>query len=460
MKRLLLSFLIAISSFAILTAATPEPRGSQSGIGSNGLLKSGPIPDLYAFTAEGEALKIRDLIDGKFTVLSSGCLTCPEFHKSYPEIEAAHADYADKGVQFYYFYKSLRHPELQGYLQAQNMQERLLQLAEAREKLETKVPWIADTIDDSMRIGLGSNSQSVFLISPEGKVLYANGRIIRDDLRKALNKAVGKPNSATLAKDLDLPSIGRNPRLVNENSNLGVKRPEGLTILAIDPTKPEETYYVKLRAEADSALLKTGKGKLFLGFYPDPIHDSHWNNLTEPMQYSLTLPEGVKATPAQARAKKGPGDTDTLPRQFWVEIDSEERPEKIQLTLDYFGCTPDMCMALTHEYTIYLKDENRGSRTYGMNRGNRNANRNAQSGRGQGGGQRGRQTTQMDTDKDGFVSIDEMTTAARRQRGDQVDIERIKRRFQSMDTNSDGKLSPEEFEAAPRGNGGQRRGNR
>ncbi|MEZ5327665.1 MAG: EF-hand domain-containing protein [Verrucomicrobiales bacterium] len=413
------------------------------------------LPDLRAFTATGEPLRVRELCDGKYTVLSSGCLTCPLFHQTYSEIEAAHADFSGKDVQFFYFYKALRHPELEGYLQAQNMSERLLQLAEAREKLGTKVSWIADTIDDSMRLGLNANSQSVYLISPEGEIVYSSGRIDREGLRSALTKAVGATENVTSIAELKLPVVTRPARLVNEESATGVVRPEGLTILAIEPGKPDETYLVKLRAEGDGALLKTGTGRLFLGFYPDPIHDVHWNNLGEPMRYKLTLPEGISATPAEGSASKGPGDSDTLPRQFWVDVTSTEPGGEIKLQLDYFGCTSTLCMALTHEYTIQLKAENRGARTYGMNRvdrrggGNSNRPTGAPSGRSSSGG---RQIGAMDTDKDGSVSFEEMRVMAAERRGESFDLERFRVRFKSMDKNKDGTLSAEELGSAPRGN--------
>ena len=129
------------------------PGGSDhhGSVPQGGVLRSGPLPDLNAFTAEGKPLELRNLCKGSYTVLASGCLTCPEFRRGYPEIEAASADYASKGVKFFYFYKSLRHPELDGYLQAQNISERLLQLVEARKKFGTKVimPWNKnDSSDD------------------------------------------------------------------------------------------------------------------------------------------------------------------------------------------------------------------------------------------------------------------------------------------------------------------------
>ena len=83
------------------------------------------------------------------------------------------------------------------------------------------------------------------------------------------------------------------------------------------------------------------------------------------------LSEGITATPTEATAAQGPGDSDTQPRQFWVDIEGAIPYDELGLTLHYYGCTPDMCMALAHEYTVLLEDENRGSRTFGMNRGPR-----------------------------------------------------------------------------------------
>lgn len=331
----------------------------------------GPCLTLKAFTAEGEPLKVRELVAGKYTVLSAGCLTCPQFHQGYPEVEAMQVDYAPKGVQFFYFYKSLRHPELNGYVQAQNMAERFLQLKEARAKLRTKVTWIADTLDDSMRVGLGAGPNTLYLISPDGEIIAASDRIEGNNFREILDNLVGEVEHPTRPSELGLPRVARQANQNNQDTDILVHRPQGLTIVATTPAKPEDTYYVKLRAEADRDLLETGTGRLFLGFYPDPIHDAHWNNLVDPMKFVLTVPDGITATPTEAIAAQGPGDSDTQPRQFWVDIEGAIPYDELGLTLHYYGCTPDMCMALTHEYTVLLEDENRGSRTFGMNRGPR-----------------------------------------------------------------------------------------
>ena len=144
-----------------------------------------------AYTAEGEAIKVREMIDGKYTVLSAGCLTCPQFHNGYPHVEAMAADYCPKGVQFFYCYKNLRHPELEGFVQAQNMKERLLQLKKAREKLGIMITWIADTIKDSMQTALKSGPNSLFLISPDGEIVAGSDRIDGNNIREVLAERVG-----------------------------------------------------------------------------------------------------------------------------------------------------------------------------------------------------------------------------------------------------------------------------
>ena len=82
---------------------------------------------------------------------------------------------------------------------------------------------------------------------------------------------------------------------------------------------------VKLRAEADAELLKTGTGRFFLGFYPDPIHGVHWNNLTEPMKYSRKTARTTwsSSRPTSKRAQQ--------PRLGWNRRDIRTRSYRISL---------------------------------------------------------------------------------------------------------------------------------
>jgi len=369
LKALHIVFPAALCSVvSILSASTTVGQ-------SEPVLRSGTVPDLNGFTSDGEAVNLKELADGHYTAIAVGCLTCPEFRRGYTEMETALADYAPLGVKFFYVYKSLRHPELDGMVEPQNLEERLLHVAKAKQLLGTNAPWIADSMDNSIRRSLGAGANSIYLISPKGEVLLGLSRLDGQSLRQTLETHVGKVKNPTTVADLNLPKVERQGRAENFASDTRVVREDGLVILKSTPATTDETYYVKLRAEAEPALIKTGKGRLFLGFYPDPILGAHWNNLTEPLKYSLVLPSGVKATPREASAAVGEGDSDSEPRQFWVDIDSDQPFDEMQLAFHYFGCTDEVCLALTHNYSIKLEAADDGARTYGFNRGQRGSGR-------------------------------------------------------------------------------------
>ncbi|XZE56372.1 hypothetical protein SH139x_002480 [Planctomycetaceae bacterium SH139] len=71
------------------------------------------------------------------------------------------------------------------------------------------------------------------------------------------------------------------------------------------------------------------------------------------MKYNRELPEGVSTDLIEASAKKGPGESNTLPRQVWGNINAayKQNLADIEITLHYYGCT-SRCARHSHEYTI------------------------------------------------------------------------------------------------------------
>jgi Ca2+-binding EF-hand superfamily protein len=61
----------------------------------------------------------------------------------------------------------------------------------------------------------------------------------------------------------------------------------------------------------------------------------------------------------------------------------------------------------------------------------------------------GNRMSQMDADKDGSVSFEEMCAQVKNQRPADFNEDRMRKRFDSIDTNHDGKLSAQELEKAP-----------
>jgi hypothetical protein len=129
--------------------------------------------------------------------------------------------------------------------------------------------------------------------------------------------------------------------------------------------KSQHPFYVKLRAEADRNVLDTGKGKVYLGFFLDPIYHVFWNNQVAPVQYEIIPSQGVAVSPIRAVGPTVNAPKDGDPREFLLEVEREKSTEPIRLILHYFGCTDRWCTKIAQEYLISWDVDRDGGRRYG-----------------------------------------------------------------------------------------------
>ena len=349
-------------------------------------------------------------------------------------------------MAFYYVYKSLAHPERDRLVQPVTIEERLAHVSAARKQLDTRIPWLADTMSNDLKHALGDRPNSEFIISPEGRILVSRSWSDPETLRADLEKLVGKVKTVTSPSELDRkPKAAKTSRIAS-----GVvprlEKPEGASAVVARPVikKDEEggkkeVFYAKLRAEADRGLLMEGKGKLHIGFHLDPVHTVHWNNLADPLRFEIKAPKGIKLSTSKGVAPKVKDPSDIDPREFILEIDSGngrlEQP--LELEVFYYACDDEegWCRAVSHQYEIELKrDRDAGSvRTA---RGGGGFERQRPGGRG-GFQQRRRPDmaellSRMDTDGDGVIARSEA-------RGPMTD------RFDLMDADGNGSISREEM---------------
>ena len=88
-----------------------------------------------------------------------------------PSLETIYQDYAPLGVQFYYIYKPLAHPEYNNYVAPVTLEERLMHVAEAKRRLGSSVNWLADTMDNVFHEAMGRTPNSELVIDPEGVIV-------------------------------------------------------------------------------------------------------------------------------------------------------------------------------------------------------------------------------------------------------------------------------------------------
>ncbi|MCB9383632.1 MAG: hypothetical protein H6509_03385 [Bryobacterales bacterium] len=341
-------------------------------------------------------------------------------------MEAVYRDYAPKGVKFYYLYKALAHPGLNGYVAPLTLEERLMHVEEAKRTLGSDIPWLCDNMDDSLRKALGEAPNSEFVIDPEGKILAMRVWSEPDDLRRDLEEHVGPVEKPTEVSELEMKTAPP-PELAPTGVVPLLKRQQNrYRALLVEPHLEQSKFpfYVKLRAEADRELLEGGAGKLYLGFFPDPIHHVHWNNQVAPVRYAITAPEGVDVSPASAQGPKVEEPADSDPREFLLDVKLDDARAPVTLDFHYYACSEKWCMPVSQRYTLRWEADPAGGR--------------AMTGRklrpGEGPQDPISRMMERDIDGDGAIQRDEAP-------------ENFGSRFDRMDANGDGSLTREEMEA-------------
>jgi hypothetical protein len=249
-------------------------------------------------------------------------------------LEAVYRDYGPKGVKFFFVYKALAHPERNGILQPVTIDERLAQAREATKRLGNTIPFLADAIDNRLKHALGDRNNSEFIIDPNGKIVRKRTWSDPEAVRKDLEELVGKVDKITKPEDVVLKVV-EPPAEVAAKGIVQKSPRSGMSPLLAPPqiVKNGAQFYAKLRAEAESAVLEQGKGKLYLWFHLDAFHRAHWNNSKKPLRYELEVPEGVKLSATSGEATRPKVETDIDPREFLIDVEAWPAGKTVRLTV-------------------------------------------------------------------------------------------------------------------------------
>jgi len=318
------------------------------------------------------------------------------------------------------------------------LKERLLHVQEAKKTLGATVPWLCDTIDNDLKHALGDRPNSEFVIDPDGKIVVMRDWSNPSTLRSDLEKLVGAVDNPTQVSDLHL-KIETTPKPAASGIVKRVSLPNQGQPLLVEPQESKTPYYVKLRAEADNDLLRSGKGKLYLGFHLDPIYHVHWNNLAKPLTWEVTSAEAVSVTPAKGTGPKIDAESDIDPREFIVDVVADRDAGPFEVTVKYFACNDEQgfCIPVTQTYSVTLKQDRDGGQAR-RSGGGRGPGGRAPGGRRPPGGAPGgfsvARLMSYDKNKDGKVSRDEMPR-------------QMTRMLDRADSNNDDAIDEKEAEA-------------
>jgi hypothetical protein len=266
-------------------------------------------------------------------------------------------DYQPKGVEFFYVYKPLAHPEYDNYVRPFTIQERLMHIMEAKRRLGSSITWLADTMDNDYHELMGLTPNSEIVIDPDGIVVARRAWSDPEALRADLERIVGPVDNETRIADLDLPAqepIGT----VAKGIVPRVERPEGMMPMNVEPVleTSRAPFYTKLRVEGTQDLYDTGSGTMYLGFHLDPLYRVHWNNEAPPMQYEITAPPGVTITPAKGTGAHPEEKADADPREFLLEVRADEPGKAFSIEVRYYACDDALtfCVPVKQQYQVAM----------------------------------------------------------------------------------------------------------
>jgi hypothetical protein len=351
-------------------------------------------------------------------------------------------DYQDQ-VQFVYVYKALAHPETNGYVSPFTLQERIEHAKLAKQKTGTHALWISDSMANEIKHAFGDRPNSEFLFDKSGKLVSKRMWSNPDDLRKDLIEMVGDVDRPTRVEDLKLP-LNYESGKVAAGVVDRVKLPGRMQSLKLEPQfeDSEFPFYVKLRVEADDALIRHAKGKMYLGFFLDPIYGVHWNNQMPPLQFEFEKLADVEFSPNAASGPEVEEKADNDPREFLIDVDAGTQVS-FKLTVHYVACddAETFCEQVQQSYLIQLVADpdggmrrNAGSRGAGM-RGDQPGPGQpgpGQSPRGQSSGPMAERMKAADRNQDGKISRAEAPP-------------RLAEMFDRFDSDADGLLDESEI---------------
>ena len=278
-----------------------------------------------------------------------------------------------------------------------------MHVAEAKEKLGTRINWICDSMGNVLKHALGDRPNSEFVFDPNGKLVVARQWSSPTDLRADLEELVGPVRRETTIADLNMKPLAP-PKTAATGIVPRVTLPGQMTPVLAEPVMEasSEPFYVKLRAEVDADFFRTGQGQLYLGFFLDPLYKVHWNNTAMPVVFEVESTTGIIAADDSGEGPNVEVDADADPREFLLDLCDDtvagsREPHEIVIKVRYFACddAETFCKPVSQTYRITLeRDLDGGSRRTAGSRGGRSPG-----GRSFGGGGPGARMQQMSPER-------------------------------------------------------------
>ncbi|MCZ6603652.1 MAG: redoxin domain-containing protein [Alphaproteobacteria bacterium] len=139
--------------------------------------------DFTVHRMDGSQVKLSDY-RGRWVVIETGSLTCPMYVKNVNKLNALKAKYTD--VEFLMVYVREAHPGSR-VKPHRDLQEKIDRAQQTKDDYGDAREFLVDGVEGSMHQSYGSLPNMVYVVNPEGKVIYRCDWAFADRIENVLN---------------------------------------------------------------------------------------------------------------------------------------------------------------------------------------------------------------------------------------------------------------------------------
>lgn len=162
--------------------------------------------DFEALTLDGARISLSDF-RGRNIVLETGSLTCPMFGKNVPGMNEIASEFSGDHTVFLILYTREAHPAGKTPAHGSNA-DKLAAAAKAAELVSDKRTIVVDDVDGCAHRKWGEFPNSLWLINPDGRVVYRSDWNNTDILRQILSSSDMDATLRTLSEH-NMPDMSR-----------------------------------------------------------------------------------------------------------------------------------------------------------------------------------------------------------------------------------------------------------
>ena len=162
--------------------------------------------DFEALALDGSCIRLSDF-RGKYIVLETGSLTCPMFGKNIPGMNEIATEFSNDHTVFLILYTREAHPGGKTPAHGSNA-DKLAAAAKAAQLVSDKRIILVDDVDGTAHRNWGEFPNSLWLIGPDGRVMFRSDWNDTDILRQILASSNVKSTLRTLSEH-NMPDMSR-----------------------------------------------------------------------------------------------------------------------------------------------------------------------------------------------------------------------------------------------------------